>query len=604
MAKYNQTKNRKKKSKIKRSNNRPSFSIFQINNFISKHPFLLSILLSSFLFLLIYSLFIPHYQTNDDISMMLRAAGVCRASAPSGYILFTNIIIGWILSFLYSTFPGSPWYTLYLITGLIVAHSALSYISFKLRPQIITLGLILLYYLLLGNYLLLELQFTIVGSMVSFAGLVLIINYSLFENHVTTLKESLKKPQVILGILIIMFGFMIRWRSMIMASIFIGCVIVIIIFRKPRKQIIRTAALLSISLVLCAGTFYIHQHMYSKDPGWKNYLEFNRQRAKLVEGELFAGMPVEESNAILSSVGWTVVDYQMMANWFFLDSEIYSQEKLKHVLSQLPSAKTGLPFSIVFDRAMDILKSDYSINVFLFLLFGILASRIRRENLLALIGGIAVVSALVVYLIYFWKAPPERVYYPLLAFVAWLPLILEPGSITRKIKNKWAIQNVVLVLLLLPSVYKIYQNLSHHQLASKSSHINNKWLKQEVSKILANHSQQQNLYVIWGPSLPWEVLNPFEDIRYLKSFNVLGLGAAQQAPSSFEILDKFGIDNLYHALVNRNDVLLLLSNNNQQNMINLLNAYYQQHFSHNITVTKFYSNEMFSIFKLGKAALQ
>ncbi|MBR4831016.1 MAG: hypothetical protein IKZ97_00145, partial [Butyrivibrio sp.] len=58
------------------------------------------------------------YSTNDDTIMNLIAAGACGES--SQYLIYNNIILGYLFKILYITIPGVNWYLwIYLIFNLL-----------------------------------------------------------------------------------------------------------------------------------------------------------------------------------------------------------------------------------------------------------------------------------------------------------------------------------------------------------------------------------------------------------------------------------------------------------------------------------------------------
>ena len=55
------------------------------------------------------------FETNDDTAMNLIASGSLTGS-PSELLIFTNVSIGYLLKWLYSTTSNINWYTCYLIS--------------------------------------------------------------------------------------------------------------------------------------------------------------------------------------------------------------------------------------------------------------------------------------------------------------------------------------------------------------------------------------------------------------------------------------------------------------------------------------------------------
>jgi hypothetical protein len=66
------------------------------------------------------------YETNDDLMMQMIASGF-HTGHPDGHLVFTNVLIGWALRFLYGTWTGCNWYLIYLLA---VHYAALTAIAF------------------------------------------------------------------------------------------------------------------------------------------------------------------------------------------------------------------------------------------------------------------------------------------------------------------------------------------------------------------------------------------------------------------------------------------------------------------------------------------
>jgi hypothetical protein len=146
-----------------------------LNELIERRPLVVALLFNLAIFAPVYGRYTPYFMTNDDVAMMLYAAGVSKVAAASEMLLFTHVALGWCLKWLYSLDPTLPWYGLYLIACLFLAHTAILYATLKRTGDPRVLGFFLLYYALFGARILLGLQFTVVASFLAYGGLTLLL---------------------------------------------------------------------------------------------------------------------------------------------------------------------------------------------------------------------------------------------------------------------------------------------------------------------------------------------------------------------------------------------------------------------------------------------
>jgi len=153
----------------------PSLHINPEPTLLRSSPFLVSLITNAAIFAATYALFSPRFLTNDDVHMLLKAAGVSIASAPTESIPFSNILLGKTLAYLYARFgTDTPFYALYLVFTLFAGYVALLFAILKNCPTRRTWLLYLAYFALVGIYPLLELQFTVTAAVDTATGLALL----------------------------------------------------------------------------------------------------------------------------------------------------------------------------------------------------------------------------------------------------------------------------------------------------------------------------------------------------------------------------------------------------------------------------------------------
>ena len=113
------------------------------------------------------------YQSFDDPMMILFASGAYTGE-PSSYLIYSNVILGEFLSWLYYCFNSIEWYTIFqLLIGLAAANAIIYVIVCTVNDKIIKFVFVLMF-ILCHSYTILCMQYTFLASEVSLASFVLL----------------------------------------------------------------------------------------------------------------------------------------------------------------------------------------------------------------------------------------------------------------------------------------------------------------------------------------------------------------------------------------------------------------------------------------------
>ncbi len=85
-----------------------------------------AVVVNSILFAIFLTCTTPMYESDDDQGMQYIASGF-YTGRPDAHLVYTNILIGWVLKFLYGSWAGCNWYFIYLLA---VHFAALTVIAF------------------------------------------------------------------------------------------------------------------------------------------------------------------------------------------------------------------------------------------------------------------------------------------------------------------------------------------------------------------------------------------------------------------------------------------------------------------------------------------
>ena len=124
---------------------------------------------------LVFAIFEPGFDTNDDAVMNMIVAGKGYGLAPDEHMVFTNVLIGFVLKYLYTVFPTVPWYGGYLLAVHFVVQVTMLYCVVRTRYTRLRLRLYLAYFAAAELYLLNNLQFTSTAFLAGQAGILLLM---------------------------------------------------------------------------------------------------------------------------------------------------------------------------------------------------------------------------------------------------------------------------------------------------------------------------------------------------------------------------------------------------------------------------------------------
>lgn len=521
-----------------------------LKQLLARHPLAISLLVNALVFAFVYTVYEARFQTNDDTHMMLTAAGVSKVTKSSPMLLFSHNWIGAALEALYALSRTTPWYALYLVGALLGAHTALLFTALVRCPSPFVVLFYLLHHLAFGIPVLLELQFTIVASFVAMAGFAMLVYLPLPETAgQSLLRKRSFRLTVLFGLLLVGFACMIRWQSVIMMAALFTPLLVLGVLGRPRRAVVLRVGLFVASLALAFALRQLDVLAYSGNPGWREYQVFNPLLARFTDSRALYHLTPAERKRLCEGVGWSANDANMISDFFFLDEEMYSLAKLQAIVEQLPAdRRVGLDGAIHHLRGIG--RSTMALSAISLCLLAIASARWRWRDWLAYAVPWLGVPAILIYLTIYFRAPPERVYWPLLFFL-FLPPLMSLVSPERKTLAR-GLGRAALVLLVLTQVP---QRLEDHARDSAKKMVRTERVRTALRKISPSPGE---LYVTWGQSFPWTFIEPFKDLAYLRDFRTFPLGASQRTPDSQRVLKAFDIDDLYLDLATRPDLFFVL----------------------------------------------
>ncbi|MBF0430329.1 MAG: hypothetical protein HQK83_03565 [Fibrobacteria bacterium] len=553
-------------------------------------PFLAAVAINAVLFLGTYLFFTPRFITNDDVGIMLWASGISAYSQPQELVLFSNILLGALLKRLYLFNLNIPWYGLYLVVCLFLSHCIFLYLALQSRIKNITLPLYLGYFLLLGIHLLLNLQYTIAAALLCMAGWIIMF-YRLGRN---THNPSLSLPETITGILCVCLGSMVRWEPFIMATGLCFTVSLAGVLSLRFRQLLSPAIIALMTLALCFSLQFYNNSQYASKKEWDGFRSFMPLIVKFIDYKTLEKLEPAHKATLLSQAGLSENDYQMFIHWFFMDDTLYSQSNLESLISQISFGDFKVSVTQMLRTVAYPLKNLFVLKALLFL--GLIFSfTFLGRNIFFTRLGLAVFISLsmLIYLYFFKKPAPERVYASIIAFLAILPIwslspdimISRPFSRLRKIIFSFSC--LAILFLFHFSFYDFY-NQSDQNIRQQET------FKNDIQNLTPRQSQ---LFVGWGTGIPWEQVSPFGDLTFLQSFMSFDLGVTERTPPALKRLQGFGVDDFYLDLVDNPDLFLVMRHNYQQTF-KFYQTFMEEHYQIMVKAVPVHVNQSFTVLSL------
>jgi hypothetical protein len=528
------------------------------------------------------------YDTNDDVFMTMIAAGQGFCPAPDEHLIFTNIVIGRALKWLYTAQPQVPWYGGYLLLVHYVAQTALLYgalatgIEGAGRGQQVAgspghaapaaarrafrarCGLYLVYFAVVELVMLNRFQFTTTAFLASQGAIVLL--WLAAQRRARQESWSVVCPLVAAVALILVAG-MIRLESLAMAALVALPLGVFGIWRGPRWALVPSAVAAGLAMVLVLAAATYHRVSYERDPQWSRFYAYNQLRCKFNDYGWTSYSP--QTAQAFATVGWSANDHDMIARWFFDDPALYGEAQLRAVLDAYPwkTARLTSDYVAQMVRRPGQDRSVWAVMLVLPLFVAMVDDRGRARWA---VGGCGVAAvALLVAIALNNKLPPMRTYFPLLSFPLSVVLLLPLRSLgggmhaaaqgaepkhRHRLLIAWRQQSrgmqAVLALLVVGTSMGVYRQC---RLSIKTQRD-----RPALQSFLADaRAENHKLYVCWEAALPFELVSPLDNLRGWSGVSLFNLTWTQRTPWQEATKRRFGIASLAQAMSERDDIVLV-----------------------------------------------
>ena len=571
---------RKSKKNIPRKSSQKPHKLFTFFSTIknSKYALPVAIAVISLFFLIQFLAFVPSYQTNDDIGMSFFASGRGTNPKPDEHLRYTHVIPGLILKTMYTHFPGFPWYGFYHFLVHFLSMTALLYAVLYSSFTWTRLSFFLIFLAAVELYFLNNLQFTVTSFVAGQSGIFLFLAF---------IKDKSAKSWLMLtvSVLLLILSFFVRssvfYLVMLLAIPLLGTVF--LESYKNRGVVVKYSVFIII-LVLSTSLLNIYNKAYyNRDPEWKDFFAVNALKSRFIDWRHTAYN--DETKYIFDEVNWSRNDYYILLTWFFADESLYSKENLEKVSSIFPAYKTYMSPGDVLQQFRTIISKMFFL-LLIALLFSFYVSADNRSRA-TILSTLLLIFMVMIFLIV-TKRLPLRVYHPMFSFLIVTCLYLTDKGIDFSLTGLGKIK-IILLLIIVTGLIPVFQK---HLITGRKNIYNNRQFKKTISEIKPREDQ---LFVVWGATLPYEHILPFDTMEFMKNFKLISLGTTLRTPVTKARMKEFSITDIYKALYEKDNVFLIVNN---MRYLYYYTQYVLEHFDVNVQFRYVFRSSVFSIIKV------
>ncbi len=524
---------------------------------VGRRPLLAAAILAAMPFVVAFVGYTPRYQTNDDATMNLIAAGLAFADRPDEHLLYTNVLIGLPLKWLYEHAPTFPWYGCYQFVTLYAAATGLGYALLRVNPSWRQALVVFVFMWVAVFQCAVEVQFTKTSSITCLAGLLLFL---------APLRgaEPWPRAAVVAAAALVLWGSLVRFDSLLLACVITAPVALAAAWPAPARAL-RAAWPLAATVAVALGLHAVNQLYYAAEDGWKDFYAYNAMRAEFTDYNRYRY--TRDTQPAYEAAGWKPIDEQMLKVWFYADPEVYSLERMRRITETVPLAeRRPLPQTFVV-VAEQLVKYPDLAQVLMAFGCAVLLTGFHWRRLILPSVLFALAFALAMFFDRYYYIPNHVLI--LLFFGAMAGAVLRPqGPDILPSVASWILAGAV-VLTFLVVVLLTFVTLGNAEIhRQKMSSDVQRWVTELDTR-------PDQLFVVWADIFPFErLVDPLHDPKLIRPFRCVSLSFLLPTPFTKRRMAEFDVTNLYQAICERSDVFV----GAQKDRIPLLRQYLFVHY--------------------------
>lgn len=517
---------------------------------IVKNKNIINLLITIAIFVALLSIYTPIFETNDDSGMSMIAHGYGLSMHPSPYIMFSNIVYGYIVTNLPIINGIYPYSYLTFFALFVVCYCLLICLDKLQVNKFYTIVLICIIFI----RAIAMPQFTVNAGLLAIASLIAIIVYA----------NTKVFRYAILGAVLAFYSYLIRNQE------FYFVYIVGLPFLFNKKLLNKNILYLTLIFIFCCiSAEYLNAIAYHSVE-FNNYNALSKVRAQFNDfgaSEYFINRP-----EILAKYNYTANDMILLRRFIFADPILANPTRMAELLSnfKLTSRITdNLPLAL---QAIRSIYDDSFKLLILVTIIGLVVSKSRLRLIVALILFVLLIALLGLL----GRPSILRVYYPIVALLTLFSFVF----ISRNRFNS-------IVGALIISVVCVMIGVDYYR--------SNQLRKENAELAYQDYNSMDNsLYYVQGASLPYEyIFLPFRK-NIAPSVKLYSFGAAYYLPNTVSNEYAFSSLSFAHAFESSLPINVIMSEQHfDSNM-----KYCQEHYHKNLDNLSTNKLNTFTIYKI------
>ncbi|MBQ5541975.1 MAG: hypothetical protein IIU06_02805 [Erysipelotrichales bacterium] len=272
------------------------------------------------------------YEVSDDFLMEALLSGAFNG-APDYRILFSNPILGWILTLFYKFAPQISWYFICHLVTAFFSYLCVAYIAAKTLPRGKAFCVVaaITFFTVQDVYLLP--QFTKIAAFAVMTG------GSLFLCGI--LMPECRRG-MIPGALVLIAGYLIRHQTIYIALPFLGLFLFerILSSSHKGKTVLRLLAGIGVLTAIVLAVFFAGRTINRSDPAHAEYYQWNVVRARISD---YPKPEYSKCADKFEAIGISENDYELICKWAFTDYDYFTIEKMREVSAVLEDYRAAHP---------------------------------------------------------------------------------------------------------------------------------------------------------------------------------------------------------------------------------------------------------------------
>jgi len=349
----------------------------------------------------------------DDYFMAARLTGALGTDY-NPHLIFVNAIYGYVLLPLYHLFPKIGWYYIGEMFSVFLSFTVIGYVLLQRCGERWGAVLAALFTALFASDFYLVVQFTQCASILSAAGM-LLFAYGIVRPSATLQTQAPDRAPVdsiaslqddrwkrflnavpfILGVLLMLWGSVMRWQAFLMGMPFF-CLCLLFLPRECWAARWRVITGLAVLFVAAFAMHSFDQGIYQA-PEYAAFNQFQGPRVALGDNGNYNQNAVYED---AEELGLSGKDFHLLKDWAWYDTEAFSCDSLSRYTELIRSYHDNNETRLVPRMLMGAIGRSTQSPIFWgWLAFCVVIYFTRREKFLYLWGSFFVILSLMSYLL-------------------------------------------------------------------------------------------------------------------------------------------------------------------------------------------------------------